>query len=295
MPRSAGTINGSLNIHMDWSGTVHTAIRRACQSVPVLRNVYCGARRIYHRKRLEGTARGYFINYDDFDGALRLEDGRLIEINTKDGLSVTIRRNYMDAVILAEVFLDNCYVRYIDLPPEPVVVDIGGYIGDFALYAAKRLNARRVVVCEPSPRNWVLLERNVASNHYKDRILTVNKAVTDGGDVFMDVDAPDRVQAMVSAFGADQSGRKRIPGITLKSVLDEHGIDTVDLLKIDCEGGEYSILSSTPANVFRRIRRIVFEYHEIDGFAPRLKSVKEYLRDNGYRIVTHRSLVWATR
>jgi hypothetical protein len=111
----------------------------------------------------------------------------------------------------------------------------------------------------------------------------------------MDVDAPDRVQAMVSAFGADQSGRKRIPGITLKSVLDEHGIDTVDLLKIDCEGGEYSILSSTPANVFRRIRRIVFEYHEIDGFAPRLKSVKEYLRDNGYRIVTHRSLVWATR
>ena len=261
----------------------------------MLRNVYWRARRRYHRQRLLGAARGYFLNCDDFDAALRLEDGQLVEINTKDGLSLTIRRNYMDAVILAEVFLDNCYVRYMDLPAEPVVVDIGGYIGDFALYAAKRLNARQVVVCEPSPRNWALLERNVASNHYKDRILTVHKAVTDGGDVFMDVDAPDRVQAMVSAFGPDQRGRKRIPGTTLKSVLDEHGIDTVDLLKIDCEGGEYSILSSTPADVFRRIRRIVFEYHEIDGFAAKLKSLKEHLRDGGYRIVTHSNLVWATR
>ena len=86
----------------------------------------------------------------------------------------------MDASILAEVFLDNCYIRGLSLPDEPVVVDVGGYIGDFAIYAVKRLKARKVVACEPSPRNFALLKRNVAVNRYGDRIQMLNKAVTDG-------------------------------------------------------------------------------------------------------------------
>jgi len=42
-------------------------------------------------------------------------------------------------------------------------------------------------------------------------------------------------------------------------------VETADLLKIDCEGGEYEILESTPAEVLSRIRNIVFEYRQIDG------------------------------
>jgi FkbM family methyltransferase len=123
----------------------------------------------------------------------------------------------------------------------------------------------------------------------------VNKAVTGGGDIMMDVDVPDRAQARVSAYGSSNGKQQRISGITLAGLVEEYELQTVDLLKIDCEGGEYAILASTPAEVFDRILNIVFEYHEIDGFQARLEAVKHRLVDNGFCLKTRGSLVSASR
>jgi len=169
---------------------------------------------------------------------------------------------------VAEIFLSNSYVRDLNLPPNPVVIDVGGFIGDFSLYAVKRLNAARVIVCEPSPRNWALLLKNIANNGYQDRIEPVNKAVTDGGDAMMNIDAPDEEQCMVSACYSGRQPLKGVPGVSLAELLRDYAVESVDLLKIDCEGAEYAILESTPGDVFSRIRNIVFEYHQIDGSGP---------------------------
>ncbi len=274
---------------------MNAAVRRFFQGFPILRNGYGKLRRAYHRRRIARAAADYFVNPDEYQKALWENDGRIVEIQTKDGLTVAIRRNYMDAVILAEIFLDNCYVQGLSLPDHPTIVDIGGYIGDFALYAAKNLDARRVVVCEPSPHNWALLEKNVARNHYQDRIEMVNKAVTNGEDVMMNVDTPDRGQAMVSAYGESKPGRKLIPGVTLARLVEEHGLTAIDLLKIDCEGGEYDILSNAPSEVLRRVRNIVFEYHEIDGFKFKLKAVTQRLCTEGFSLTTRGCLISASR
>ena len=270
-------------------------VRRFFQKIPLLRSGYSRLRKAYHQRRVESLAAGYFVNMDVYRKALRGHDGKIVEIHTKDGLTVAIRRNYMDAMILAEIFVDNCYVQDLSLPERPTIVDIGGYIGDFALFAAKHLDASKVVVCEPSPHNWALLVKNVALNRYEDRIETVNKAVTDGDDVMMNVDAPDGGQAMVSAYGGNTSEQRLIPGVTLASLVEEHGLTVIDLLKIDCEGGEYPILSNTSSEVLSRIRNIVFEYHEIEGFKSKLKAVTERLCDEGFSLTQRGSLISASR
>jgi FkbM family methyltransferase len=197
---------------------------------------------------------------------------------------------------VAEVFLDDCYVRDLTLPHNyPVVIDVGGFIGDFSLYAVKRLNARRVIVCEPSPRNWALLLKNIANNGYEDRIEPVNKAVTDGGNAMMNIDAPDESQCMVSAYFPSEQPLSTVSGISLGQLLRDHAVESVDLLKIDCEGGEYAILESTSADVLSRIRNIVFEYHDFDGSWAKLESVKQRLRREGYALHTRRGLVSASR
>jgi FkbM family methyltransferase len=206
-----------------------------------------------------------------------------------------MRQNYGDAMTLAEVFLGNSYVRDLTLPHNPVVIDIGGFIGDFSLYAVKRLNARRVIVCEPSPRNWALLLKNIANNGYEDRIEPVNKAVTDGGSTMMNIDAPDQYQCMVSAYYPSEQPLSAVPGISLGELLRDHAVESVDLLKIDCEGGEYAILESSPADVLSRIRNIVFEYHQIDGVWAKLESVKQRLRREGYALHTRGGLISASR
>jgi FkbM family methyltransferase len=210
-----------------------------------------------------------------------------------DGLVITIRRNFGDAMTVAEVFSTDCYTRYLTLPESPVVIDVGGFIGDFSVYAVKRLNAAKVIVCEPSPRNWTLLLRNIANNGYQDRIEPVNKAVTDGGDVMMNIDAPDEAQCMVSACNSSQQGLSAVPGISLANLLRDHAVERVDLLKLDCEGAEYSILESTPSDVFRRIRNIVIEFYQIDGFVSKLKSMKEQLSREGYSLQARGGYIYA--
>lgn len=275
---------------------MNPTIRRILTSTPVSARIYFGIRQAY---RMHGVSRGaerIFENVGDFKKALHAEGGReSVDLRTKDGLTITIRQNFGDALTVAEMFTDNCYISGITLPPNPVVIDIGGFVGDFALYAVKHLNASKVIVCEPSPKNWKLLLRNIANNNYEDRIVPVNKAVTDGGDVMMNLDAPDEAQCMVSAHYHSDQPLSTVPGISLSQLMMEYGIDTVDMLKIDCEGGEYAIFESTPSHVFQRIRTIVFEYHAIDDWAAKLEQAKRRLSNEGYLLHTHRGLVSARR
>lgn len=235
------------------------------------------------------------MNFDEFKTALaqRGATKTLIDLRTKDGLTITIGQKYSDAMTVGEVFLRDNYVQGLTLNANPVVVDLGGFVGDFALYAVKRLNARRVIVCEPSPRNWALLLKNIAANGYEDQIEPVNKAVTNGRDVMMNVEAAD--QSMVTAYPPSAQPLAAVSGISLAKLLEEHNVESVDFLKIDCEGGEYEIIESTPSEVFRRIRNVVFEIHAIDGSQVRLHNAKQRLRDEGFILHFGQDLVFGTR
>lgn len=275
---------------------MNATIRRLLTATSVSRRLYFAARQSYGIHRTAMAAGGYFLNADEFKSALGASGGTaLVDLRTADGLTITIRQNRGDAMTVAEIFLDDCYLRDLTLPQNPVVIDIGGFIGDFSLYAVKRLNARRVIVCEPSPRNWALLLRNIANNRFEDRIEPVNKAVTDGGNAMMNIDAPDDRQCMVSAYYTSGQPLSAVPGISLSELLRDHAVQSVDLLKIDCEGGEFAILESTPADVFSRIRSIVFEYHQIEGVWERLENLKQRLRQEGYLLRTRGGLISASR
>jgi len=270
--------------------------RRILTANSLSRRLYYAARDAYHARNGARRAGRYFLNVDEFKKALATRSGTaLIDLRTIDGLTITMRQNYGDATTVAEIFLDDCYVRDITLPPNPVVIDVGGFIGDFSLYAVKRLNACRVIVCEPSPRNWALLLKNIASNGYEDRIVPVNKAVTDGGNAMMNIDVPDEYQCMVSAYGPSKQPLSAVTGTSLSQLLRDHRVEGVDLLKIDCEGGEYAILESTPSDVLIRIRNIVFEYHDINGWWAKLDRAKQRLRREGYALHTRGGLVSASR
>jgi FkbM family methyltransferase len=275
---------------------MNATIRRILTANSLSRRLYFAARQTYRVRSVARTARRWVLNADEFKSALGAYGQTvLVDLHTADGLTITMRKNYADAMTIAEIFLGDSYVRDLALPPNPVVIDVGGFIGDFSLYAVKRLNARRVIVCEPSPRNWALLLKNIANNGYEDRIEPVNKAVTDGGNVMMNIDAPDESQCMVSAYYPSELPLSAVPGISLGDLLRDHAVESVDLLKIDCEGGEFAILESTPADVFSRIRNIVFEYHQIDGVWTKLNSVKQRLRREGYALYMRGGLVSASR
>ena len=52
--------------------------------------------------------------------------------------------------------------------------------------------------------------------------------------------------------------------MTLEDLMQQHGLDRIDVLKLDCEGSEFSILGQTSS--LDRIGIIVGEYHGRDRF-----------------------------
>lgn len=275
---------------------MNPSLRRAIYSIPGMNTPYRWARGLYRRRRILAGARNYFVNPGDFAKAyLEEHEGELTLLQTRDGLHLTVRNNCMDAVILSEVFIDREYVQGLDIGSKPTVVDIGGYIGDFSIFAAKYLDASRVIVVEPSPKNLKLLLKNVQDNALSERITAVEGAVTDGNPIFLDVDAPERAQARVSAYGASKAPLQRIRGISLEQLVEDFGLEKIDLLKIDCEGGEYQILLTAPREILQRIENIVFEFHEVQGFAEQLEAVKKRLGSEGFSWRSKGHLVFASR
>lgn len=140
-----------------------------------------------------------------------------------------------------------------------------------------------------------MLTRNIAENGYEDIITAVNKAVSNAGEVTLNVEVGEGEEIHASAYLYQEAEHRRVLGVTLAGLLETHALDRVDLLKIDCEGGEYSILSALPGEMFHRIENIVFEYHQIDGYEEKLRRTLTRLRSAGYRVRQEGLLVWAAR
>lgn len=125
------------------------------------------------------------------------------------------------------------------LRPGGVFVDIGANVGIYSLLAAQA--GARVLAIEPQPAVYRRLRFNIAAGGF-DRIAAVQCAVADrDGEMEIVVDARN-----LGHSGAGTAGDRRItvPCRTLLGLMDEHGIRRADLMKIDVEGHEDTILAA---------------------------------------------------
>lgn len=237
-----------------------------------------------------------FTNPEDYARSLYEKNVSTVDLVTRDGLRITIRQNIWDARIVSEIFFEKPYVKHFKLPPSPTVIDIGGYIGDFSLYATHYLNAKKVLVFEPTKENFEILERNILNNSFGSIITAINKAVSSNPSINLNVSIDDCNEIHASSFWQKNDSTSRtIPAITLQHALESHSIKHVDLLKIDCEGGEYDILLNMPANTMNCIQNIVFEHHDIGDHANKLTEIKSKLSCAGFKIITEGPICYAAR
>jgi FkbM family methyltransferase len=267
------------------------SIKSGMMKSPVVRGAYTRVRSLQARR--EGAK--LFENAEEYSRAFYRKAEHDVVLRTHDGLNLAIRRNLWDAEIVREIFLEQPYTRNVTLPPNPVIVDIGGYIGDFALYAVKYLDAARVVTYEPTRENFAMLMHNIELNGYADRITAVRKAVGDSGEMQLNVQKLDGGEIHVSSRWYPDAERRTVPSVSLAELLDAHRLGSVDLLKVDCEGGEYDIFPNAPDAVLDRITNIAFEYHLIEGYESKLDSVMSRLASAGYTLRKDKHIVAASR
>lgn len=169
-----------------------------------------------------------------------------------------------DLFVLEETYLDKLYDG--DYHGN-FVIDVGGYIGETALFFAQR-GARRVFCVEPAPDNLRLLEQNISQSSFKDKIVVIRAAILDkDGIVEFYMDDQSHHSYHVADYHEFMKNYTREPSkhnvqaMSFQSLIEYTGLEEVDVVKLDCEGSEYDILLGTPDSVLKRVRKYIIEYH----------------------------------
>ncbi len=169
------------------------------------------------------------------------------------GTAVRLRvadRSQIEAV--REVLVQEEY----DVPVTGVrtIVDAGANAGMATLYLHGRHPGARIVAVEPDPGTYDLLEANTAA---LPGVTCVCGALADrDGTVVLHTGAE-------SWAASTRPGRGRPDAVvvaaeTLETLAARHGLDRIDLLKLDVEGAEAEVLLGPG---MQRVGAVVFEYH----------------------------------
>jgi hypothetical protein len=260
------------------------------------------------------------------------------------------------AFLYLEIFEGGAYLKHgLEIGDGDCVFDVGANVGLFSASLAQRHRDLRLVLFEPLPDTFAMLERNAARLLDGARVTLVRAGVSSArGTATFEID-PDwsmaagaspflreieansrsarrqagllawnlatvadaerlgmippstarRLNAVLGnrllrpvAFGAiwaifavlGLKARRRRQRIdceltTVSAAMREHGIDRVDLLKVDAEGAEWPVLQGIGADDWPRIRQLSLEVHGED-LARRIQT---FLQDKEYEVVVERS------
>ena len=168
-----------------------------------------------------------------------------------------------DLFVLREIFVDETYRDLLPLlPAGPVrAVDVGANLGSFAVWLHRTHGLSEGYCFEPDPTSFGLCRFNLLQNGCS-RVTAVEAAV--GGvarEVAMRVNTTrPGGQGIYQRSGGDggevQSVRVVAFAEWLKSIEG-----TFDVLKLDCEGAEWEILETAPAELWHRFRIVIAEIH----------------------------------
>ena len=178
------------------------------------------------------------------------------EIRLRDGSIITASPENALWAHFSDIWYHLSYTRHCEIPRDALVVDIGANVGVFSLFAAR--HARLVYALEPASSNFFRLVSSVS--HVKNVVpLNLACGAQDGRGVLDLSINPVSFSLLTSGSPGKQES---VEVVTLGTLFERFNITGCDFLKLDCEGSEFDIILDSDLSLWRRVSRIVMEYHD---------------------------------
>lgn len=159
-------------------------------------------------------------------------------------------------------------IRYDGLNPGDVVLDIGGYQGEWAESMAAKYGVK-VYVFEPHPKFAKKLKSKFQN---QPQIKVFDFALGSADGVICLSDNENASSALISSENSVMG--------TLRAVapaLEALSLDTIAVAKINIEGGEYDLLPALyEAGLLERIERLTIQFHK---YSEQDISQREQIRE----------------
>jgi FkbM family methyltransferase len=153
------------------------------------------------------------------------------------------------------------------LNSESVVLDVGGYHGDWAEKIATKFDSK-VYIFEAAPLFADQIRKRLCSNH-KVNVYSYGLADADGQEkLFLDADSSSRFRG---------TAHVNVSFRDVDIALSEIGLKQIDLIKINIEGGEFPLLRRMlETGWVDRCRYLQIQFHE---FVSDARSQRMWLRE----------------
>ncbi|HEX9938713.1 MAG TPA: FkbM family methyltransferase, partial [Longimicrobium sp.] len=222
-----------------------------------------------------------------------------------------------------EVWDDQVYLRHgITVADGDCVFDVGANIGLFTLLAGCRWSGVRVFAFEPIPPVFAALRLNAELHGIDARVFNCGLSREHGSARFTYYPHISIVSGQFADPGEEREvirtfmrGHGSVPetrevegeGLleelvetrlereeftcplrTLSEVVREHGVERIDLLKVDAEKAEEEVLAGILDEDWPKIRQVVVEVHDRHG---RLDRVRALLERHGFVVAVEQDSV----
>lgn len=200
--------------------------------------------------------------------------------NQAHGIKVFCRKFSSDLHVLWQLYLRHELTPLIDLVNARhlaigTIFDIGSNIGLAAIRLSHAFPQARIYAVEPASDNFRVLKMNVAANPipavllntgvwHKAARLYFDRSFRDGQDWSI---------ALTEVPTAEPA--EYVDAVSINDIVAQHGVTTVDLLKMDIEGGERYIFNEAREGLeFLAITKVIaIEIHEEYQITDRITAI----------------------
>lgn len=198
---------------------------------------------------------------------------------------LTSRLKY-DQYVLDEIWDQDVYGLEV-LPQKLVgaIIDVGAHIGGFSGRARQKWTDNPIYALEPHPINAQLFKKNARHNQWQ-KVHFFAKAITRQTqmiNLYVDPENP----AGHTLLGQKDYKPLPVKGITLAELTKEQQIHQIGVLKLDCEGSEYDILTHISLDLLKKIEFLLVEWHPAPPSIQPL--IEKRLKKAGFRIIRNQA------
>lgn len=199
-------------------------------------------------------------------------------IKTSNNLKAALRPNSIDYWLYIENLVDDVYelksLRHLKFN---YIVDIGANIGLFTVATKAYWPKAKRYLFEPNPNSFKLLKVNLKLNKIK---ATAKQVAVIGVSSSKKVKLYENSNPAMASVAIGSGKYYKVKTESLQSIVPSLG---KTLLKIDIEGGEYSLLNNQNKTVFKRVCALLMETHDLNKNKNTAKVLK-YLVDCGFKV-----------
>ena len=199
----------------------------------------------------------------------------LIKLNQKSFfkffLDWGVNEPYVSEMICEEILINGVYEKFKEVKEGDIVFDIGANVGAFTRSIVDK-KPQHVYCVEPSDTMVQSLTKNVAGYP----VTIIDKAISD----------TNGTQELTDEIHIYHNTTNEFETITFNELVKD--VDHIDFMKIDCEGGEYSVFTKDNYEYLTtKVKHIAGEWHlwgVPDALNNFLKFRDLYLQGTNYRV-----------